>query len=154
MHEAIVMKAMPAQPVVAIRERTTLSGLPQLLQDAFGELFPYVFRSGASPAGPPFVIYHGDFDEGDVDAEICVPIPHALAGEGRISSYDLPATQALSLTHVGSYDTISEAYESLVEAVEDRGLRLVGAPREVYLVGPGQGQGPEGFRTEIIMPVA
>ncbi len=37
--------------------------------------------------------------------------------------------------------------------VDGHGHKRIGPPREVYLVGPGQGVQPQDYRTEIEVPI-
>jgi effector-binding domain-containing protein len=155
MQNQVEIKEVPAQFVVSIREHTPVSGMPELFQGAFGELFPYVFQMGARPAGPPLTIYHDqEFKEEDVDVEICVPVERLLEPSGRVTSRELPAGKVLSIMHAGPYDGVGEVYQALGAYQMEHGLEMAGPPREVYLVGPGQVEDPAEYRTEILWPIA
>ena len=72
----IATRELAPQPIVSMRDRRTPQDLPRFLGGAFGELFGRLRLLGASPAGPPFVVYH-EFGPDDVDAEVCVPVAQA-----------------------------------------------------------------------------
>ncbi len=64
----------------------------------------------------------------------------------------MPAGSFASLLHVGPYDTLGVAYETLTRWVHAHELITAGPPREVYLSEPGTP--PAELNTVIEFPVA
>ncbi len=154
MSHEIVIRQVQAQPVVSIRQHTSLARLGELFGRAMGEMFDYVARVGARPVGPPFSIYHDpEFKEEDLDVEIGIPTEKHLAGNGRIVGSELPAGPLACTLHAGPYQEIGPAYQALFAWIRDHGHETSGPPREVYLVGPGQAPSPAEYRTEIGWPL-
>ena len=68
-------------------------------------------------------------------------------------SRELPAAaQMACVTHLGGYDSISQAYNAVMAWIDKNGYRITDHDREIYLQGPGQGE-PASWVTEIQLPV-
>ena len=136
----VAVKSVPPVDVVFVRARVAVRDI--------GRLFAAAGRKLHGPAaGAPLVIYHDAiFDPEAADVEVAYPVK-ADAEETL-----LPVTAA-SITHVGPYERLNEAYGLLSAWVADHGLRQSGAVREIYLIGPGDVDDPEHFVTEVQMPV-
>ena len=50
------IKEQDAQPVLSIRARTPIDGLPQLLGESYGKIAGYLAELGEEPAGAPFAV--------------------------------------------------------------------------------------------------
>jgi effector-binding domain-containing protein len=149
-----------AQLYLGIRAVVT-HGIRDFADDAFPELFGWLFANGAAPAGPPFLRYHEVDSAGEpLDAEAGVPIAPgvesdrpsggAAAGNGRVRFDALPAGRYLTSLHVGPYrsDAVPDLSDARAELVAwardngvaygsetDRGLEFPCA-LERFLVGP------------------
>src|ERR671920_2637432 len=89
------------QPYLGIRERLT-DGIRDFADSAFPELFGWLARHGANPAGPPFLRYHEVDPEGEpLEVEAGFPVTSAPDGEGRIQASALPAGRYMTYIHVG-----------------------------------------------------
>lgn len=151
----VVLKKMPAQTVVSIRETIPNYGEVGKL---IGEVFGFLGQHGIQPAGAPFTVWHDhDFRETEVDAEVAVQIAAAispvLSGNGRVKISLLPAVEMACVIHQGSYDDFGLAYSALAEWIEANGYRITGSNREIYLSGPESTTNPAEYVTEIQFPV-
>ncbi len=150
----IVLKAVPAQRVAAIRD--TIPTYNQQ-QELWNELEGYLARNRAQYTGPCFTLYHDDeYRERDVDAEVCQPVDASVGGGERIKVYDLPGCETMaSVVHHGPFNTLTQAYNAIMEWSQSNGYRIVGADREIYLkVGDGEvRQDDPSYVTEIQIPV-
>lgn len=142
-----------AQPVLSIRRRLTTEEMPAFIGESCEKLYAYLGLLGVPPSGAPFVIYHA-FGPGDIDAEVCAPTPHLVAGSSELDACELPATTVARTVHVGPYDQLGGAYTELTEWVGDHGYESAGPPRERYLTEPGPALAPADYVTEIDLPVA
>ncbi|GAA4959253.1 GyrI-like domain-containing protein, partial [Actinoplanes utahensis] len=150
----VTVKEVAIRPVAALTLRANLATIGEAIQHGFGTVIGAVSTAGATPDGPPFVIYHAVLDadtEGDV--EICVPVPAgATLPEGVVRYYEIPAGKVAATIHHGPYQEISPAYQVLETWIEEHGAGPHGAPREVYLDVP-ETVAPEELRTEVQFPI-
>jgi uncharacterized protein (TIGR02284 family) len=141
---------MPEQTIVTMRTHTTLADLPRAMHEALETI-----ARSVSELGVPLAIYHNrPFRPDDIDVEIgasVLPDAVVVTTEG-ISRRQLPKGTIAYTLHVGSYENIGTAYEALYAWLRQNGRSLVGPPREVYLVGPGDVSRTEDYRTEIQIP--
>ena len=149
---AIARRDVPEQRIVSIRERLATSDMPAFVGRAYRGLYGYLGRSGVTPGGEPFVIYHS-FGPDGVDAEVCVPVTVEVAPTERIVARVLPATTVAETLHIGPYDELGEAYSALTGWIGFHGLEVVGPVRERYLNAPGPDVPPEAYQTVVEMPV-
>jgi effector-binding domain-containing protein len=149
----VVLKKVEPQTVAAVREVIPTYGE---LGRLFGELFGHLMPRGARLAGPPIAIYHDlEFRERDADVEVAVPLSDLVVEGGRIKVKELPGLEAVaSVIHLGPYEAFDQSYSAVMSWIEANGYHVVGPNREVYLKGPGDPGGPEGYVTEIQVPVA
>ena len=138
--------------VMSRRLPTRLSEIGSVLGAAFGDVYGYLGAHGVEPEGPPFVIYHG-IPQGDdpFEVEICAPVARAADAPAGWQLQELPAGTFATLLHVGPYDTLAAAYDTLMTWLFDHDMTMVGPPREVYL---SEGDTPpEQVKTIIEIPV-
>ena len=139
--------------VVSKRLPVRLSGIGAALSAGFGEVYGYLGASGVEPEGPPFVIYHDMPSEDDpFDIEICAPVARAIVAPEGWQMQELPAGEFATLVHVGPYETLDVAYDTMTEWIDEHGLSVAGPPREVYMSPPETP--PEQTRTIVEFPVA
>ncbi len=149
--QEVVIKSIPAQAVVSVRDTVPVSGISQLFDEVFGHLC----RHSIAPAGPPFAIYYDEeFREGKMDTEIAAPVAGAVPADERVQARELPAVEQMAcLIHAGGYETVGGTYGQLMAWAEANGYRVAGPVREVYLQGPESGPDPSTYITEIQFPV-
>jgi DNA-binding transcriptional MerR regulator len=151
----VVIKKIPAACIASIRGMIPTYSQQQNL---WGELYGYLGQQRAQFNGPCFAVYHDpEYKERDVDVEVCQPIAGTLAGSGRVTVRELPATETMaSVVHKGAFLTIGDAYTALMQWIQANGYRIVGASREIYLhAGDGKTvrQDDPTYVTEIQFPV-
>lgn len=139
--------------VLSRRPVVRLSEIGTVLGSAFGEVYGYLEAHGVEPKGPPFVIYHGTPVADDpFEVEVCAPVGRATDGPPGWSIRELPAGTFATMLHVGPYETVGSAYDTMTTWLGAHDLTVMGPPREVYLSEPGTP--PEQIRTVIEFPVA
>ena len=141
-----------ARPTLAVRTRSAVERLPQVLGPAWGAVMACAGRAGAAPSEAPFVAYH-NMDMHDLDLEIGFAFDRPLAGEGEVRAGEIPAGRAVQCLHVGPYDRVGAAYDAVAAWMAERGLEGAGPPREFYLNDP-QETPPGELRTRVVVPVA
>ncbi|MFV0393198.1 MAG: GyrI-like domain-containing protein [Coprobacillaceae bacterium] len=119
-------------------------------------VFPSVFKSirGKTNGAPFFNIIQMNPETKIGEIELCVPTLETPSQSG-IEVKELPHVKAVSVTHVGPYEQMDEAYRAITRYANDHKLELVPPFREVYIKGPGlvlKGN-PKNYITEIIFPI-
>jgi len=111
----------------------------------FEELERYVDRFNARADKPPLTIYHDpEYRDEDIDAEVGVPLTKPIPGTDEVRVVEMPRiAQAACVVHTGSYATIYQAYNALLNWIDANGYRMTGAIRKIYLGYSAEGLGFE-----------
>jgi effector-binding domain-containing protein len=140
-----------AQPTLAIRTRTAVQDLPQVVGQAYGAIMQYVGSLGVQPCGAPYVAYH-NMDMDDLDMEIGFPFAQELTGRGNIQAGEIPGGKAVACMHIGPYDQLGGAYEALQKWIEANKYAPTGVAYEFYLNDP-QTTSPAELQTQVVFPL-
>jgi len=140
-----------ARPTLAVRTRSAVERLPQVLGPAWGQVMARAGKAGAAPSDAPYVAYH-NMDMQDLDLEIGCAFAQPLAGEGDVRAGEIPAGKAVQCIHVGPYDQVGGAYRALEAWIAEHGLQHAGPAYEFYLNDP-QEVPPDQLRTRVMLPV-
>ena len=140
-----------SQPTLAVRTRSSVQDLPQVLGRAWGAIIQHAGRMGVQPSGPPFVAYH-NMEMQDLDLEIGFPFAQKLKGEGELLAGEIPGGKAAGCLHVGPYDQVGAAYEALQKWMEANGYTPSGVVYEFYLKDP-HSTPPAELQTEVVFPL-
>lgn len=142
-------------PMIAVSRRTETS-YPGIFKDipaGFSEVMDFLTDAGVDPTGAPFTIYH-QVTDADTSGEIetCVPVERHVEISERLQVVEIPSGTVASLVHRGGYDDLSESYNAVAAWIHERGHRIVGPHREVYLNSPID-TAEEDLLTEILFPI-
>jgi DNA-binding transcriptional MerR regulator len=145
---------VPAQRVLTEQRHVRVPELPDWLATSIGRLVGAAGRHGG-PAGPVFVIYHGEVNEdGDGPVEVCVPIPSDAQTNGE-PTRDEPAHRE-AYTRITKaqveFPQILSAYEAVDQWIRSAGRSFAGSPREVYFTDFGAA-GPTDEVCDIAFPI-
>jgi effector-binding domain-containing protein len=139
---------LPERQAAIVGIEGTPAELPTLIGDAFDLTATLIRESGAGFAGEPFARYYA-FGE-RISAEAGFPFTGTLRETERVRVSSLPAGRTVKTTHVGSYETVGDAWERARAWLGEHELTPAGAPWECYLTGPDEPGPPI---TEIFFPV-
>jgi len=154
MSEPTIITVEPA--VVAV---LSMTGSFAQIPEGYGRLYGWVAAHGLQPVGMPSAVYltMPDMPESDAVWELWAPVggdvPEAEADESGIAIRHVPGYQALSVMHIGPYDSIPPTYEAAVTWMAAQGYQMAGPPMERYYSDPDEVP-PEQYQTEVLMPVA
>jgi effector-binding domain-containing protein len=155
----VVLEERVPQSTLSIRQTVPLNELQQAQGESLGALWSYIQRRGVRPAGQPFVRYH-TFGAETTDVEVGIPVTGPASGSGRIAGGELPGGPALATSHIGSHDTLADAYRRLQVGLEEHGRDAAGAGWEVYEwidpavePNPASWPAPSRWRTRLIQPI-
>lgn len=155
MSYAVHVKQLPPQVVVTQRRHASLENLGNAMHSALAKVAMSVAPKEAA-RGAPFTVYHGEaFRPDDLDVEMGLPVTGdaKVVETADVRRRELSGGPVAYTTHVGPYAEIPAAYAALYTWIDGHGHKRIGPPREIYIVGPGQGTKPEEYRTEIEVPI-
>ncbi len=155
MSTEITVKSTEAVVVAAHRTPTTYAEIFNDIPKGFGMVMGALAAADIDPVGIPFTLYH-QAPDGDTSGDIamCVPIGTSFDGaaDDGVETIELAGGPAAVVLHRGSYDDMGESYASVATWVHERGHRIVGPCREVYLNSPAE-VAEDDLLTEIHFPI-
>lgn len=122
------------QPAAVLRGHVRESEIAPFLSRAFGAVGAAMAAQQLAPAGPPFGVYR--IENGEFDVAAGFPASGIVHQQDSVEPITLPGGTVAVTTHVGSYNTIGDAYQALMAWVTDQGYVAAGDPWESYLDGP------------------
>jgi len=154
---------MSEPTIVAVGPTTVavlrMTGSFAQIPEGYGRLYAWVTAHGLQPVGMPSAVYltMPDVPESDAIWELWAPVgagvPEAEADESGIAIRHVPGYEALSVMHVGPYDSIAPTYEAAMQWMGIQGYQMDGPPMERYYSDPDEVP-PEEYQTEVLLPVS
>lgn len=141
----------PMQATVTVRTFCSVSELPQLIGQVYGEIMGTLQAQFVHPTGAPFVAYY-NMDMAHLDVEMGFPVSGPIQPNGRVQNSSMPEGAYVVTKHVGSYNTISSTYDTLNTWMEAQNHIYDGAAYEVYLNDPAT-TAPDQLLTEVMFKV-
>jgi effector-binding domain-containing protein len=107
-----------------------------------------------SVTGPLMTLYHDEeYREKDADVECALPITGRVAvTDPSIEVKTIPGGSHLTLIYQGAYPGLHEAWSRIFAYQEEKGYRIAGPGRELYLNDPAQVP-EEDLLTELHLPI-
>ncbi len=127
--------------VVSTRKHCSLDEVGAGIGAGFGEVMSVVAATGATPAGPPMVLYHDVIDgEQAGEIEVAVPVADRVTPPegGPVSCRVVDGGPAATTTHRGPYSDVESAYHVLADWIAEHGHAPLLPTRELYLNDPGE----------------
>ena len=155
----VIIKPVESQLVAA-----TLGIIPNFddcastIEQLFDRVYGYVFSQGIKEVGSGINVYHETkLRDKHIPIEVVVPIPQAILNNdpsaNSIWIYQLPEVEKMAcVVHQGSFDSLGEAYCTLLEWIEKHQYQIAGSTREVYLQYERNGD-PDRYVTEVQIPI-
>ena len=149
----VTIKHNPAIVAIGHRTDTTYPAIFEDIPAGFEIVMDFLADAGIDPAGTPFTVYH-QVTDADTPGEIamCVPVASPTDTDGRVEVVEIAAGPAASVVHRGSYEDLSASYSAVASWIHQRGHRIVGPHREVYLNSPAD-TAESDLLTEIMFPI-
>lgn len=125
-----------------------------IFDQLFDEVCDYLCQSGVLLTKPGIALYHEatDSDESTY-VEAAMPLPKRVKGSERVRVCELPGIKsAASVVHQGSFTTLGNAYQAILNWIQYNGFQTTGPTRELYLSYRRHGN-PDQYITEIQIPV-
>ena len=153
MSQDIIVKTAPAVTAATYRTETTSAEIFADIPNGFERVIAFLTEAGVDPAGAPFTLYHQAPDaDTDGDIAMCVPLAASLESDAPIELIDLAEVATASVVHKGGYDDMGKSYAAVSAWIHERGHRIVGPHREVYLNSPADTDEAD-LLTEIHFPI-
>jgi effector-binding domain-containing protein len=152
-----------ARPYVGIRTQVPWKEFKNVVPQLLGEVFGWLEKQGAAPAGPPFMRYYVINMEAKMDVELGVPVASALPGDDRVRAGVLPAGRYAALVYTGVSNGI-KGNGALLDWGAKKGLvwdrwdvengEAFGARVEFYLTDPADEPDQAKWETEVAIRLA
>ena len=154
MSSEITVRTSQAVTAAAHRTATTYVEIFNDIPEGFGYVMAFCTGAGIDPIGAPFTLYHQAPDaETPGDIAMCIPVAAGTTGgAGTVGIVEIPAGATASVVHKGPYDDMGESYATVATWIQERGHRIVGPHREVYLNSPADVDEAD-LLTEIHFPI-
>ena len=151
----VILKSVESQLVAA-----TLGVIPNyqdcepIFDRLFDRTYDYIGGQGLKKVGCGIAIYHETkLRDRNIPIEVAAPIFQKIPSNEYIWVYELPAVETMAcVIHQGSFSSLGQAYNKLLEWVEQNSYQIVGSTRELYLQYE-RGGDPSQYVTEIQIPV-
>ena len=153
--EKFTIQPLPA--VIVASHREVIKSYEDLGSLCVNVIGPEMQRLGCrcTPDGYCFTIEHDkEYKPKDIDIEYCEAVEEKGADSSIIQFKELPAVEkALCMKHYGPYNRFYESYTEAFRYIEEKGYRICGNPRTVYVDGIWNQEDPEKWLSIIQVPV-
>jgi DNA-binding transcriptional MerR regulator len=153
----ITIKNITAQPIVFIRQQTSLLQIEIMRARAFGELYGFLKRERLVATGVGFSANakvgrfepHEDINlDNDWLIDVCVPVNEVIEN-ACVQSRVFSAGKVASMIHTGPYQPLFQVYQRMAGWINEQGLSHTGQTREIYHLGLSETKNPNDLKTEI-----
>ncbi|GCE14662.1 MerR family transcriptional regulator [Tengunoibacter tsumagoiensis] len=153
----VVIKSLPE--IRVLQRQAVAPTQPELgptLDRSFDSVMDALSAQGAKPLEAPTTVYYNEeYCDINIHVGACTPFegklnPELLPQECEIIT--LPAVKVASTIHHGSFATMHQAYQAILQWIESNGYQICAPNRELNLVYQRNGD-QANFVTEIQFPV-
>jgi effector-binding domain-containing protein len=148
-YEIQVVELEP-QPVLVVEAQVAPPELGEVLGKILPKVFQYIHEQGQEMAGMPFLRYLNMDDQFHIDAGI--PTLKPVSGSDDILSKTLPGGRVATTLHLGSYETVGEAWNALFGWCSEQGIKQRMGGWDVYENDPTE-VSPSEVRTRLHFPL-
>jgi len=149
----IEMLKQPEQPILYIRTKTDMAGLPDVIGGGFTKISSYLKELDEMLTDLPFVAYPGydSMDENNIEVIVGFHIAKLLPEKEDIKSMMLPERKVIFSMYRGKYEDMAPLYIEIAQWIKDNGYEGTGTSYEYYYNGPNTPE--EDLLTRIVMPL-
>ncbi|WP_433758213.1 MerR family transcriptional regulator [Nocardia sp. CA-135398] len=149
-------RSVAAFPALAYVDSVSRDALGDWCVAAYPLLHETLAAKNIAPAGVDGASYSMEFFEnegGEVAAFIPIPADSRIALPSELSIIELPARRFAIAVHCGPFDDFDRTYGALGSHVAEHDTSLAEPVRELYVLGPGEIDDPNAYRTEVCWPI-
>jgi len=140
-----------AQPVLAIRTRTNMAGLPKTIGESYAKIMGYLTELGEQPVDAPYTAYH-NLDMENLDVEMGFPVSGKFPEKDGIQAGEIPSGKSACCLYKGPYAGMEQPYNEMFKWIGENGYQSTGVCYEYYYNSPAEVPETE-LLTRIVMPV-
>ncbi|WP_338749645.1 GyrI-like domain-containing protein [Janibacter alittae] len=154
-HTDVTYLTAEATPtVVRVAEGVAPHEMTGIFDETFSALVPGLDDFDVTAAGPAFSLHHR-LPGATMTFDLGFPVTEVLNGEleaGGITFYasTLPAGRIATISHLGGYDGLPQAWEAFMTRVAADGHHTRLPFWEVYVTEPGPDVDPSTLRTDLV----
>jgi effector-binding domain-containing protein len=131
MIDDVKLLQVASQPIAAVRRQAARPTFPQVIPEAFDEVWDFVRATGTEHNGINVVTYrHTHDDVFDLECGVQVSAPFTPSGAAIATS--TPSGLTATATHVGPYHLLRESHAAIHQWCRAHGKTLAGPSWEVY----------------------
>ncbi|WP_282070468.1 GyrI-like domain-containing protein [Janibacter hoylei] len=142
--------------VVRLAQDVAPDGMPAIFDETFAALVPALAEAGVQIAGPAISLHHrmpGATMTFEAGFPVAAPLDGQLeAGGITFLPSSMPATQVATVSHLGGYDGLGDAWGRLMQQVAADGHQPALPFWEVYVTEPSPDMDPATLRTDLVLP--
>lgn len=139
------------QTVLAIRTKTSVEMLPNLIGESYMKILSYLSELGEQPADVPYTAYY-NLDMQDLDVEMGFPVARPLPDKNEMKTGTIPPGRVVSYLYTGPYSGMEGPYNKMFQWIQEKGYEPTGVCYEYYLNNPDEVPESE-LQTRIVMPL-
>jgi effector-binding domain-containing protein len=129
-HEMKLLQ-VPSHSLAIVRRKVQQSSFPQVIPDAFTEVWDFLHSSGIENDGINVVVYRHDHDD-LFNIECGVRVARSFEPSDKVTSAHTPAGLTATTTHDGPYTRLPETHSALRKWAVAQGKTLAGVSWEIY----------------------
>jgi DNA-binding transcriptional MerR regulator len=151
----VILKKVASIQVAQIRGvAPNMQQIGPTLDHLFDLLMRSISQQGVTAAGPAITVYYdAEYHDRDVHVGACMPFTGSLNDDEQVKVVELPAIETMaSVIHQGSFSTLPQAYNAIMQWIEVNGYHINGPSRELNLEYERGGDQAK-FVTEVQFPV-
>ena len=151
------LTAAQVPTIVRVARDVPMDGMAAIFDETFSALGPALGEHAIAPAGPAFSLHHR-MPGATATFEVGFPLGAPLDGEieaGGITfaPSSMPAGPIATISHIGAFDGLSQAWQDLMQRVADDGHQPALPFWEVYVSEPGPNVDSSSLRTDLVTMV-
>ena len=147
----------PLPSIIVASHRSVIKSYSSLGELCVHVIGPEMQRLGCKcpPSGYCFTIEHDkEYRPADIDIEYCEQVEEMGKDSALIRFRRLEEVPtALCMKHIGDYDHFYESYTEAFKYIEEKGYRICGSPRTVYVDGIWNQEDPSKWLSIIQIPI-
>lgn len=150
-----VTDAPEVPTAVVIKRDFPMYEMASLMDGTFAHLAAALAEVGISPIGPAVALHHR-MPVDTADIEVGFPIDRPLTetltldSDLEVTGSVLPAGRVATVSHVGGYGGLADAWGAFTAACGERGEQLTYPFWELYVTEPSPDADPATMRTDLV----